>query len=123
VTGTNGGRPRKYATDAERAKAYRQRKRAARLAQTISVHFRHDTVAWETPKALFEALDSVFHFTTDVCADASNAKCPHYFTEAQDGLRQRWEGTCFMNPRMVRTFTDGFRKPTTARCMACWPWP
>jgi hypothetical protein len=38
--GTKGGRPRKYTTDAERARAYRQRKRQARLAQAISVHFK-----------------------------------------------------------------------------------
>ena len=81
------GRPRKYHTDAERARAYRQRKRQARLAQAISVHFKHETVLWSTPQGLFDALDAEFHFTTDVCADASNAKCARYFSPAQDGLR------------------------------------
>jgi phage N-6-adenine-methyltransferase len=96
--GTKGGRPRKYTTDAERARAYRQRKRQARLAQAISVHFKHETVLWSTPQVLFDALDAEFSFATDVCADASNAKCAHYFSPAQDGLRQRWEGVCWMNP-------------------------
>ena len=96
--GTKGGRPRKYTTDAERARAYRQRKRQSRVAQAISVHFKHETTLWSTPQVLFDALDAEFHFTTDVCADASNAKCAHYFSPAQDGLRQRWEGVCWMNP-------------------------
>ena len=98
VMGAKGGRPRKYATGAERARAYRQRKRQARLAQVVSVHFKHETTLWSTPQGLFDALDAEFHFTTDVCADASNAKCAHYFSPAQDGLRQRWEGTVWCNP-------------------------
>lgn len=85
------GRPRKYPDNAARYRAYRQRRKR-------SVHFQSTTDLWTSPQALFEALDAEFHFTTDVCADASNAKCPHYFSEAQDGLRQRWEGTCWMNP-------------------------
>ncbi len=89
------GRLRKYETAAERARAYRARKR---LAQTISVHFRHAADAWETPQALFDALDREFQFEVDVCATADNAKCARYFTPEQDGLRQRWEGTCWMNP-------------------------
>jgi hypothetical protein len=44
-----GGRPRKYASNAERARAYRQRKRQARLAQAVSVHFKHETTLWSTP--------------------------------------------------------------------------
>ncbi len=98
VMGAKGGRPRKYATDAERARAYRQRQRHARRMNAISVHFKHETTLWSTPQVLFDALDAEFHFTTDVCADASNAKCAHYFSPAQDGLRQRWQGVCFMNP-------------------------
>jgi phage N-6-adenine-methyltransferase len=68
------------------------------MVKAISVHFKHETILWETPKPLFEALDAEFHFTVDVCADASNAKCPHYYTPAQDGLRQRWQGVCWCNP-------------------------
>jgi hypothetical protein len=41
---------------------------------------------WETPKGFFDAVDSVFHFTLDVCADHSNAKCQHYYTKEEDGL-------------------------------------
>lgn len=98
VTGAKGGRPRLYATGAERSRAYRRRKRAARFAQDVSVHFRHDTDVWETPQRFFDMLNAEFHFTVDVCADASNAKCAQYFTPEQDGLKQRWEAVCFMNP-------------------------
>jgi phage N-6-adenine-methyltransferase len=85
------GRPRKYPSNAARQRAYRQRLKR-------SVHFRSDGHRWETPPTLFAALDAEFHFTTDVCAEASNAKCGRYFSPAQDGLRQRWEGVCWMNP-------------------------
>jgi hypothetical protein len=41
---------------------------------------------WETPQEFFDALDEIFHFTLDVCATPENAKCPRYFTKAEDGL-------------------------------------
>ena len=47
---------------------------------------------WETPQALFDELDSVFHFTLDVCANEHNHKCDRYFTEELDGLKQNWDG-------------------------------
>lgn len=95
-----GGRPRKVTpkTDAERARDYRRRQREARAIKAVSVHFMHMTDAWETPQATFDALDAVFHFETDVCADATNAKCARYFTTEQDGLKQQWTGICWMNP-------------------------
>lgn len=45
---------------------------------------------WETPRALFAELDAEFNFTLDVCALPSNAKCPRYYTPAEDGLAQPW---------------------------------
>jgi site-specific DNA-methyltransferase (adenine-specific) len=53
---------------------------------------------WETPPDLFSLLDREFCFTLDVCATRANRKCPAYFTRAQDALRRRWVGTCWMNP-------------------------
>lgn len=50
------------------------------------------TDQWATPQHVFDALDSEFHFTLDVCADESNHKCARYFTKAQDGLSQSWGG-------------------------------
>lgn len=33
-----------------------------------------------------------------VCALPENAKCEHYFTPEQDGLKQEWKGTVWCNP-------------------------
>lgn len=38
------------------------------------------------------------HLPSDVCATAENAKCPRYFTKADDGLAQVWSGRVWMNP-------------------------
>ena len=35
---------------------------------------------WETPKALFDALDREFNFQIDVCATPENAKCELFWT-------------------------------------------
>jgi phage N-6-adenine-methyltransferase len=85
------GRPRKHADNAARCRAYRR-------CQKRSVHFRSDSHLWSTLQALFDELNDEFHFTVDVCALPSNAKCADYFTPAQDGLQQVWTGTCWCNP-------------------------
>ena len=36
--------------------------------------------------------------TLDVAATADNALCPSHFTKKQDGLKQDWHGTVWMNP-------------------------
>lgn len=52
-----------------------------------------------TPDGLFAQLDAEFHFTLDVAASLENAKCPKYFTEADNGLVQIWAPErCWMNP-------------------------
>lgn len=53
---------------------------------------------WETPKDVFDPLYEEFKFTLDVCATDENAKCERYFTEKEDGLKQDWNGVCWMNP-------------------------
>lgn len=58
---------------------------------------------WETPAELFALLDAEFRFELDVCATAENARCERFFTADQDGLRQTWRGSCWMNP----PHTDG----------------
>ena len=63
-----------------------------------SVHFSSETDQWATPDDLFQKLDSIFGFTTDVCAGHDNAKCRTYYTESDDGLKQDWRGSCWMNP-------------------------
>jgi site-specific DNA-methyltransferase (adenine-specific) len=49
---------------------------------------------WGTPADLFNTLHREFHFTVDVCAEAANAKLPHYFNRKMDGLKQAWSGVC-----------------------------
>jgi phage N-6-adenine-methyltransferase len=56
------------------------------------------TDMWETPQWLFDQLNAVYHFETDVCAVPENAKCSRFFTPEQDGLKQEWTGVCWMNP-------------------------
>jgi phage N-6-adenine-methyltransferase len=53
---------------------------------------------YATPKPFYDALDSVFHFDTDLAASPENALCPQYFTEDDDSLKQLWRGTCWLNP-------------------------
>ena len=56
------------------------------------------TDEWETPQDLFDKLDSEFHFTLDVCANAQNHKCNQYYTKADDGLKMPWGGVIWCNP-------------------------
>jgi phage N-6-adenine-methyltransferase len=72
---------------------YRQRlKRAAKASKRCGKQ------NWATPHQLFDALHKEFHFQTDVCAEAENAKLPTYYNQATDGLVQEWSGVCWMNP-------------------------
>ena len=64
----------------------------------LAVHFSSASEDWETPADLFAELNEIFHFDLDACAAPGNAKCPQYFTEAQDALQQDWRGTVWMNP-------------------------
>lgn len=65
---------------------------------TSSVHFSSKSDMWETPQDFFDKLNKEFNFDVDVCALPENAKCKNYFTPAQDGLIQKWDGVCWMNP-------------------------
>ena len=66
---------------------------------------------WATPPELFDSLHLEFGFTLDVCATEANAKCPHYFTEFQDGLTKSWSGfRCWMNPPYGREIYAWTRK-------------
>jgi phage N-6-adenine-methyltransferase len=53
---------------------------------------------YETPHDLFDRLNSSFAFTLDVCATPENAKCPTFYTVADDGLAQPWDGVIWCNP-------------------------
>jgi hypothetical protein len=78
------GRPRRWCSPACRQAAYRGRARR----RPASVHFSSRTCEWATPPDLFARLDAEHGpFTLDACATPENAKCPRYFTRADDGLR------------------------------------
>jgi len=53
---------------------------------------------WETPPAIYAALDRRYHFTLDVCASPETAKCARYYDQATDGLAQPWNGRVWCNP-------------------------
>lgn len=67
--------------------------------QSQQVVFSSAKDEWATSQDFFDGLNARYNFTLDPCADASNTKCPLYFTEAQDGLSQDWGGhRVFCNP-------------------------
>ncbi len=76
----------------------------------MSVHFSSKSDNWETPQNLFDELNSIFNFTTDVCASADNKKCQHYYDVEMNGLKQDWVGTCWMNPPYGREIIKWMKK-------------
>lgn len=77
----------------------------------LAVMFTSNNHEWETPKELFEKLDSEFHFSLDVCATAQNTKCTKFFNKKTDGLKQDWnKNTCFMNPPYGRIIKEWIKK-------------
>lgn len=72
--------------------------------------FSSQTDLWATPPELFNRVNTVFRFGTDVCAIADNAKCENYFTPEIDGLSQVWTGVCWMNPPYGRTISKWVEK-------------
>lgn len=58
-----------------------------------------NTDHWETPWELVRSLEEEFGpFRLDPAATAENRKAPCWWDEADDGLRQIWEGPVFCNP-------------------------
>lgn len=62
---------------------------------------------WVTPDWLFTKLDREFHFGLDAAASDLNHKCEKYFTEADDGLKQKWGALCGVIPRITRRSRNG----------------
>lgn len=66
---------------------------------------------WATPPEVFDPLHAEFDFTLDPCAKPETAKCPTFFTEEQNGLKQSWAGhRVFMNPPYGKEVYDWTRK-------------
>jgi phage N-6-adenine-methyltransferase len=79
-----------------------------------NVHFSSKTDLHATPQAFYDALNEEFGFELDVCALADNAKCEKYYTPEQDGLKQKWEGVCWMNPPYGREIGKWMEKAYNA---------
>ena len=94
--------------------------------QTQETMFSSKTPEWETPQSLFDRLDERWNFTLDPCCTEETAKCKTYFTEADDGLSQDWQGhRVFMNPPygrgmnvwLEKAYREGLKKDTVVVCM------
>jgi len=80
--------------------------------------FSSDKTDWETPQAFFDEVNAEFDFTLDAAASSANAKCPRYFTEAEDGLSQSWGGQrVWINPPYGRGDNVGLWVRTAATKM------
>ena len=58
---------------------------------------------WETPKELYNLLDSIFHFSLDAAASDSNHKCMRYLTEKDNALIVDWNQYIVNSRAMTRT--------------------
>lgn len=68
------------------------------------------STTWETPQEFFDKLNTEFGFEIDVCATNDNAKCNTYFTPERNGLKQNWQGICWMNPPYGREIGKWVKK-------------
>ena len=59
---------------------------------------------WSTSPATFDKLNREFGpFDLDPAASVGNAKCPHFYTAAENGLLRPWTGRVWLNPPYGRT--------------------
>lgn len=65
---------------------------------------------WPTPQYLFNDLNKEFNFTLDVCANEKNSKCEYFYGIEEDGLAQKWQGVCWMNPPYGRGIDKWIKK-------------
>lgn len=81
-----------------------------------NVMFSSKTDMWATPQDFFDALNEEFSFTTDVCAVPENAKCTHFFSPEDNGLKQEWTGVCWCNPPYGREIEKWVKKAYESDC-------
>ena len=78
---------------------------------TSPVLFSSKSDLWPTDQRFFDKMNRKYGpFDVDVCATPENAKCARFFTAAMDGLQQRWQGRCWMNPPYGKTIGRWIRK-------------
>lgn len=86
-----------------------------------------------TPSSLYLPLHKEFDFTLDVCATAESAKCPRYFTKAEDGLKQSWKGErVWCNPPfsgirewLIKAWDEAYQTRVIVMLLPSWtdrPW-
>lgn len=80
------------------------------------VLFSSATDMWSTPQYIFDKYNEIYHFTCDVCAVKSNAKCDFYFSPEDDGLKQIWKGSCWCNPPYGRSIGKWVEKAFYSDC-------
>lgn len=68
------------------------------MKDKLKIHTSSKSDEWETPKEFFNKYNSIYKFTTDVCATHENHLCDHYWTKEDDALTKDWVGVCWMNP-------------------------
>src|SRR5262245_38956275 len=91
------GRPRLYCSNACRQAGWWKRHKKPRTPHEAMASSR--SVEYSTDPKDFAGWDQEFGpFDLDAAASPANAKCPRFFTAAQDGLRQRWTGKVWLNP-------------------------
>lgn len=91
----------------------------ARLSHAL---FASGSQEWETPQALFDALNAEFDFDVDVCATPANAKCEMFWTKEHNALAQWWDPTrgtwhrvYWMNPPYGRALPKWLKKAHETR--------
>lgn len=71
-----------------------------------NIHFSSKRDDWATPPDLFATLDTEFHFTLDAAASPTNTKVASFYSTADDGLAQPWNGTVWVNPPYGKGIID-----------------
>lgn len=79
--------------------------------RTRNLMFSKESDEYETPRDVYEALDSVLHFTCDPAASHLSHMHNSYWTIRDDGLKQDWTNhRMFLNPpystALQRAFVD-----------------
>lgn len=65
----------------------------------MNVHFSSQNDEWKTPTDLLQ--NHIYKFAPidlDPCCSDKHVKARRHYTETENGLKQPWEGVCFMNP-------------------------
>lgn len=80
----------------------------------ISVHFSSKSDDWETPKAVFDALNNEFNLKRDVCASTQNTKLKSFWDVEDDALQKDWSDLrLWMNPPYGREIGKWVEKAAT----------